>query len=189
MEIIYSVTNVLQRILGAKEAGLFGSVVYHSECRKPLMHEKRKLSFGEPCSSTMPLKKVGRPGKTTPEERPKRISTVPKGKKCMFSSCDFCPPASDDGIDQIETDTVGIQLLYVKNNTKVDAVRVCVADLVDPGDASSLEPRRHYHKTCLVHAKRSCHSKDAGEGKMTRSICDNCLFCLSNLRSLMKTPS
>ena len=58
-----SVTNVLQRILGAKEAGLFGSVVYHSECRKPMMHKKRKLSFGEPCSSTMPLKKLVDQGK------------------------------------------------------------------------------------------------------------------------------
>ena len=169
-----SVTNVLQRILGAKQAGLFGSVVYHSECRKPLMHEKRKLSFGEPCSSATPLKKVGRPGKTAPEERPKRIPTAPKEKKCMFSSCDFCPPASNEGIHKIETDNVGAQLLYVKNNTKVDAVRVCVADLVDPGDASSIE--RHYHRPCLEYAKRSCNSKDNGDAKtITRSICDELL--------------
>ena len=164
-----SVTNVLQRILGAKEAGLFGSVVYHSECRKPLMHEKRKSSSS---SLTTPLKKVGRPGKATSEERPKRTTSVPKEKKCMFSNCSFCPPACDTELHQVYTDSVGNVLLFVKENTTVDAVRVSVADLTEPGHASSFE--RHYHRQCLRNAQRSCKTEHVDD-KLTRSICDELL--------------
>ena len=43
----HTVSLILERLLQAKENKLLGSVRYHSECRKPIMHEKRKRSYSE----------------------------------------------------------------------------------------------------------------------------------------------
>ena len=84
----------------------------------------------------------------------------------LNSSCDFCPPASDDGIHKIETDTVGVQRLHVMENTRLDTIRVGVADVV-----------------VMLLPKRSGNSKDRRALKLLVAFLMNCWFCLLNPHS------
>ena len=135
----FSTKSLLERLYAAKNTGLLTCVRYHSECRKPVMNDKKKRSYPGPPSQT-PLKKVGRPELKTPEVRPKRISSSPKEIKCVFSACSFCPPSSDfEELHKIKTDNVGFKLIDIQKNTKDDVVRVCLSDLQSKGTSFCLE--------------------------------------------------
>ena len=171
----HEVTPLLQRLLRAQGENLLGSVRYHSECRKPIMHEKRKRSYSESAISKTPAK-PGRPAVLSPEARPKRSASAmpPKEARCMFSSCTFCTTDPYTDVHKVLTDAMGEKLIYIKNNTKVDSVRVCVSDLEGIGKASSLE--KHYHVACLRNAQRSCDDKVEGSREnLSTNICDELL--------------
>jgi len=57
----------------------------------------------------------------------------------MFSSCDFCPKAELEPLHRVLSDAMGKTLTEVKQLTQDDHVRICLADLEEPGDASALE--------------------------------------------------
>ena len=65
----HEVTPVLQRLLRAQGENLLDSVRYHSECRKPILHEKRKRSYSESSISNTPAK-PGRLAVVSPEAPP-----------------------------------------------------------------------------------------------------------------------
>ena len=93
---------------------------------------------------------------------------------CLFSSCHFCCKASEP-IHRVFSDAMGEKLLEIKNRTQDDQVRICVADLVDAGDASALE--KHYHKSCLRIAQRQIKAnKDHDNESLIRSLCDEQLI-------------
>ena len=58
-----SVTLLLERLIQAQQADLLVNVRYHSECRKSVMHNKRKLTFQDESTPSKTLKKPGRPSK------------------------------------------------------------------------------------------------------------------------------
>ena len=70
-------------------------VCYHSECRKPIVNmnmiarlrSKRVRSDSPVCLARSP----GRPINMSNSARPKRTTSTPKAKVCVFSSCSFRP--------------------------------------------------------------------------------------------------
>ena len=70
---------------------------------------------------------------------------------------------------------MGQTLLEIKQETKDDQVRICVADLEDVGDASAFE--KYYHRNCLRAAKRTLTSQvDDEKASLTRTLCDEQLI-------------
>ena len=151
------------------------SVYYHSECRKPIVNKgmierlrgKRSRPHSPvPCSSRKP----GRPLSATGPIRPKRSKTHPKEEVCLFSSCDFCPKATSEPLHRVLSDAMGKTLLEIKLLTQDDQVRICVADLEEPGDASALE--KYYHRTCLRSAQRTSTKDNHSDVSLICSLCD-----------------
>ncbi|KAG0713009.1 hypothetical protein GWK47_017190 [Chionoecetes opilio] len=101
---------------------------------------------------------------------PKRSKTIPKEQVCLFSNCDFCPKNDSEPLHRVLTDSMGKTLLQIKQKTPDDHVRVSVADLEEPGDASALE--KHYHRTCLRSAQRISTRTDHSNVPLIRSVCD-----------------
>lgn len=155
------------------------SVYYHSECRKPIVNKslierlkgKRSRSDSPECSRRGP----GRPSSTAEPARPKRLKAVPKEEVCLFSSCGFCSNAGSEPLHRVLSNAMGKRLLEIKQQTKDDQVRICVADLEDVGDASALE--KYYHRTCLRTAQRtSTSNEDDDNASLIRSLCDEQLI-------------
>lgn len=151
------------------------SVYYHSECRKPIVNKgmierlRGKRSRTEspyPSASRGP----GRPSSATGLVRPKRSRSLPKEEVCMFSSCAFCPEGGSEPLHRVLSDAMGITLIEVKQLTTDDTVRICVADLEEPGDASALE--KYYHRSCLRSAQRTSAKADLDNVPLIRSLCD-----------------
>ncbi|KAG0711445.1 hypothetical protein GWK47_020586 [Chionoecetes opilio] len=90
--------------------------------------------------------------------------------KCVFSNCDFCPKNDSEPLHRVLTNSMGKTLLQIKQKTPDDQVRVSVADLEEPGDASALE--KHYHRTCLRSAQRISTRTDHSNVPLIRSVCD-----------------
>ena len=158
------------------------NVRYHSECRKPLVNKdhlerarKRKREHSESFSpsSNFSGKGAGRPGKSPEGARPKRIQTVPKEIKCIFSPCSFCVPSDTQQLHRVLSDAMGQTLLDIKNKTKDDAIRICVSGLEQAGDAAAQE--KYYHKKCVRYAQRT-FTDNVSKDKMTRDICDELLL-------------
>ena len=80
------------------------------------------------------------------------MKTAPKEEVCIFSSCDFCSNNEFEALHRVYSSNVGEKLLNIKNTTKDDHIRVCVADLEKEGDASANE--KYYHRTCMRTAQR-----------------------------------
>ena len=167
------VSDILHRLHHAKNNEIFDKVLYHSECRKPIMREDRKRTFSESSSSQKPVR-PGRPSAVSSETRPRRSICTPKEIKCIFSTCSFCPSSTNSELHRVFTDTMGLTLINLKKNTRDDNVRVCVSDLNDKGDAAAVE--KYYHRDCLRNAQRSCEIKDEmSNNERTRNICDELL--------------
>lgn len=165
------------------------NVGYHSECRKPFankanleMCRKRArsqtptLSDASSTSYVVPrAAKRGRSSKTGKSEtartlRQKGCKILPKEKKCMFSTCSFCPKASQ-GLHRVVSDSMGQRLLTIKETTKDDPVRSSLAELSDPGDAAALE--KYYHRDCLRVADRPGKEREDSEAyRHVRNVCD-----------------
>ncbi|KAG0719847.1 hypothetical protein GWK47_049648 [Chionoecetes opilio] len=148
-------------------------VRYHSECRKPIVNKnkierlrKRSRTDSPVCAPRGP----GRPSSAVGSVRPKRSKTIPKEQVCLFSNCDFCPKNDSEPLHRVLTDSMGKTLLQIKQKTPDDHVRVSVADLEEPGDASALE--KHYHRTCLLSAQRISTRTDHSNVLLIRSVCD-----------------
>ena len=87
----------------------------------------------------------------------------------MFEGCNFCPGSSD--VHLVKTDNKGENLIFIKNNTHDDNVRVSVSDLNTLGDASALE--KYYHGACYIYAERSCESNESKESdRHIQHVCD-----------------
>ena len=166
--------NLTDHLSGFNQLDL-KSVLYHSECRKPIVNKslierlrgKRiRPDSPVPCSSRGP----GRPSSETGPVRPKRSKTLPKEEVCLFSPCDFCPKAASEPLHRVVSDAMGITLIDVKRLTQDDRVRICVADLEESGDASALE--KYYHRTCLRSAQRTCSKTNHNDVSLIRSLCD-----------------
>ncbi|KAG0721901.1 hypothetical protein GWK47_045511 [Chionoecetes opilio] len=112
----------------------------------------------------------GRPSSAVGSVRPKRSKTIPKEQVCLFSNCDFCPKNDSEPLHRVLTDSMGKTLLQIKQKTQMTRVRVSVADLEEPGDASALE--KHYHRTCLRSAQRISTRTDHSNVPLIRSVCD-----------------
>ena len=150
-----------------KSSSDISDIVYHSDCRKALLHVKdierlrkrsRSVSPSTPSVSGNVPPKRGRPPKSDDGERVKRGSE--KEKKCMFSKCSFCSKSSED-LHLAKSDQIGLKLLTIKDSTCSDAVRIAVSDLSDAGDASALE--KYYHHSCLRNAERSREIKEESD--------------------------
>ena len=164
-----------------KSSSDISDIVYHSDCRKALLHvndierlrkRSRSVSPSTPSVSGNVPPKRGRPPKSDDGERVKRGSEKinQKEKKCMFSKCSFCSKSSED-LHLAKSDQIGLKLLTIKDSTCSDAVRIAVSDLSDAGDASALE--KYYHRSCLRNAERLCEIKEESDfSKCVRKVCD-----------------
>ena len=82
----HSVSALLQRLRRAQEEKLLDSIRYHSQRRKTIMHEKRKISYSESSASKTPSKvRVGRPAIVSPENNViQRIMLYLSNRKTVF---------------------------------------------------------------------------------------------------------
>ncbi|KAG0729712.1 hypothetical protein GWK47_029788 [Chionoecetes opilio] len=164
--------RLLNYLSGLNE-GELKYVRYHSECRKPIVNKnkigrlrKRSRTDSPVCAPRGP----GRPSSAVGSVRPKRSKTIPKEQVCLFSNCDFCPKNDSKPLHRVLTDSMGKTLLQIKQKTPDDHVRVSVANLEEPGDASALE--KHYHRTCLRSSQRISTRTDHSNVPLIRSVCD-----------------
>ena len=95
----------------------------------------------------------GRPINTTDSARPKRTTSTPKAKVCVFSSCSCCPNDTAGFLQRAFSDGIGESLIEIKLKTQDDHVRTCMSELEGAGDASALE--KYYHRTCLRSAQHT----------------------------------
>ena len=65
---------------------------------------------------------------------------------------------------------MGKTLIEVKHLTQNDQVRIYVADLEEPGDASAQE--KYYHRKCLQSAQWSFAKGNHGDDSLIHSLCD-----------------
>lgn len=151
----------------------FKSVQYHTQCRKPIVNKdkierlrKRSRTNSPVCAPRGP----GRPSSAAGSARPKRSKTISKEQVCLFSTCEFCPKNDSEPLHRVLTDSMGETLLQIKQQTLDDHVRISVADLEEPGDASALE--KHYHRNCLRSAQRISTRTDHSNVPLIRSVCD-----------------
>ena len=101
--------------------------------------------------------------------------------KCLFHSLCRWPK---EQLHRVYTDQRGKHLLFIKEHTNNDAVRVALSGLQDPGDASALEVC--YHSNCLREAYRTCQSSPSDGRNLMIDITDMQLimFVKSELMSL-----
>ena len=136
-------------------------VLYHSECRKPLVNTHNKVTkiptFKRTTSPSGETVSQGNPSASNDPARPKRQKCERKSKVCIFSPCEFCSGKTSDELHLVKSNNVGLKLIQIKNHTKDDHVRTCVSDLYDFGDAAAQE--KYYHDHCLLYAERTCISK------------------------------
>ena len=162
-------------------------VRYHRICRMTLMNSqhivrlgKRSSEAGTSGSQVQPPKR-GRPVLSTPKRSLRKTVPKPKEVKCLFHSLCRWPK---EQLHRVYTDQRGKHLLFIKEHTNNDAVRVALSGLQDPGDASALEVC--YHSNCLREAYRTCPSSPSDGRNLVIDITDMQLimFVKSELMSL-----
>ena len=126
-----------------------GTLLYHSECRKPIVNKTNLKRLRSQSYSTQVR---GRPTTKTNMERPNRLKCISKAIVCMFSLCNFCP-GDNSGLHNVSSNSMGKYLIEIKSRTIDDNVRTTVVDLHDDGDAAALE--KYYHHNCLRSASKS----------------------------------
>ena len=148
-------------------------VRYHSECRKPIVNKTNLERLRKRARSESSVT-AGRPPSTSDVVRPKRVKTMHKEPVCIFNPCSFCPVSLNDPLHCVSTDGRGQSLLQIKYNTTDNAVRACVSDLQDMGDAAALE--KYYHSCCLCVAQRTCPQVSNTNESIIRKLCDTQLI-------------
>ena len=111
---------------------------------------------------------------TTDATRPKRTTSTPKAKVCVFSSCSFCPNDTAGSLHRAFSDGIGESLIEIKLKTQDDHVRSCVSELEGAGDASALE--KYYYRTCLRSAQHTFTLLLHSNGLVIRTVCDEHLL-------------
>ncbi|XP_034021254.1 uncharacterized protein LOC117505823 [Thalassophryne amazonica] len=171
-----SIQNLTES-LSSLEQSKRKDLLYHSECRKPLVNKCviKRLREGakKRDRSNSPIgffPALGRPSCSNAPNRPKRSKSLSKAEVCLFSSCSFCASEAKESLHQVFTDRMGETLLQIKLNTCDDHVRTCVSDLFDAGDAAAQE--KFYHRNCLRSAQRTCLSEGHSNVPLIQSLCD-----------------
>ena len=116
----------------------------------------------------------GCPINTTDFALPKRTTSTPKAKVCVFSSCSFCPNDTAGSLHRAFSDGIGESLIEIKLKTQDDHVRSCVSELEGAGDASALE--KYYHRTYLRSAQRTFTTVFHSNVLVIRTVCDEQLL-------------
>ena len=137
------------------------------------LRSKRVRSDSPACLARSPR----RPINTTDPARPKRTSSTPKAKVCVFSSCSFCTNDTAGSLHRAFYDGKGEILIEIKLKTQDDHVRTCVSELEGAGDASALE--KYYHRTCLRSAERTFTPVFHSNVQVIRTVCDEQLLLSS----------
>ena len=158
-------------------------ITYNAGCRGRIcdsnkidrLNKRSQPIPSEDDANILSYPKRGRPSKAASTlTRPQRTSSEKKETKqriCMFYDCEFCQSKSLDDLHQIMTPSIGQQLLYIKQFSLDDKVRVSVSGLEDELDAQAQE--LWYHKTCFTYAVRSCNLQvDDDPEKLLRQLCD-----------------
>ena len=96
-------------------------VRYHSECRKPIVNRsiiarlrsKRVRSDSPVCLARSPESPIN----TTDSARPKRTTSTPNAKVCVFSYFSFSPNDTAGSLHSAFSDGIGESLIEVKLRT------------------------------------------------------------------------
>ena len=147
---------------------------YHSTCRKRYTNKNTEEAWRKRHSSSLDSESNS---KEPPPVRTKRTRCTPKEKVCVFGVTEFCCDPKDPK-DLIKVSSkgkkgMGNKLIFIKDHTHNEKVRLCLSDLIEDGDAAAKE--KWYHRNCLVYAKRTLNSDEQKRRNeiQTRQICDH----------------
>lgn len=133
---------------------------YHSSCYKDIVNSVRlkraQARYSDAISTSkavIPPKK-GRPSSAKPsstkkeQARPRRDSAEKVKRTCIFQ----CEDPEGGDIHQVMTEPMGRKLLFIKENTPDEKVRIALANVFEPLDCSARD--MFYHRACLRDQER-----------------------------------